>query len=178
MHYTCETVNYGKYDLVVAGGGPAGIGAAIAGAKNGLKVLIIEFNGCLGGTSTSGALPFMLGATNGSIPFSKMIERNLKYSELPHPRKAVGGIFDMLVERIKSEGGVGPAKLAQTDRYPGLDRLGCHDEFTFDLEVGKRVYDEIMSELICQHIFISQKNKNSRHGRPILYLCCKVLAKH
>ena len=73
-----------------------------------------------------------------------MIEKGLKYLELPHLRKAVGGLFDRFISAVKAEnGGVGPAKLAQTDRYPGLDRLGCHDEFTFDLETGKRVYEQL-----------------------------------
>ncbi len=136
-----------KYDVVVVGGGPAGFAAGVSASRKGCKTLLIEGNGCLGGTSTSGALPFMLGATTGSIPFPKMIAHNLQYSELPHPRKAVGGIFDEVVTKIKSEnGGIGPCKLAQTDKYPGLDRLGCHDEFTFDIEIGKRCFDDMAIE--------------------------------
>ena len=33
---------YGEYDIVVAGGGVAGFGAAIASAKRGFKVLLLE----------------------------------------------------------------------------------------------------------------------------------------
>ncbi|NRA31461.1 MAG: FAD-dependent oxidoreductase [Parvularculaceae bacterium] len=40
------------YDLVVAGGGPAGCGAAIAAARKGLRVLLIEATGALGGMGT------------------------------------------------------------------------------------------------------------------------------
>lgn len=135
------------YDVVVAGGGPAGIAAAIASGRHGKKTLLIEINGCVGGTCTAGALPFWLGYTNGSIPFPWMVERGLQYKDLPHPRKAVGGIFEEAMNRIKEQhGGVGPCKLAQTDRFPGLDRLGCHDEFTFDIEVGKRVLEEMLLE--------------------------------
>lgn len=50
-----------QYDVVVAGGGPAGTAAAIAAARQGLSVLLLEATGCAGGTSTSGALPFYLG---------------------------------------------------------------------------------------------------------------------
>ncbi len=136
-----------NFDVVVAGGGPAGIAAAIAAARHGQKVMLIEVNGCVGGTSTSGALPFWLGYTNGSIPFPWMIERGLAYKDCPHPRRAVGGIYEQAMNRIKeAHGGVGPCKLAQTDKYPGLDRLGCHDEFTFDLEIGKRVLEEMLVE--------------------------------
>lgn len=43
-----------KYDIVVAGGGPAGIAAAVCAARLGAKVLLIEATGCLGGMGTSG----------------------------------------------------------------------------------------------------------------------------
>lgn len=42
------------YDVVVAGGGPAGSAAAICAARLGAKVLLVEALGCLGGTGTSG----------------------------------------------------------------------------------------------------------------------------
>lgn len=42
------------YDLVVAGGGPAGCAAAICAARLGAKVLLVEAMGCLGGMGTSG----------------------------------------------------------------------------------------------------------------------------
>ncbi|GAA1137219.1 FAD-dependent oxidoreductase [Kribbella jejuensis] len=42
------------YDLVVAGGGPAGATAAICAARLGAKVLLIESTGCMGGMGTSG----------------------------------------------------------------------------------------------------------------------------
>ncbi|HEY9075388.1 MAG TPA: FAD-dependent oxidoreductase [Anaerolineaceae bacterium] len=42
-------------DVLVVGGGPAGIGAAISAARLGAKVLIVEQFNCLGGVATSGA---------------------------------------------------------------------------------------------------------------------------
>src|SRR5690349_11736283 len=42
------------YDLVVAGGGPAGTSSAVCAARLGLKVLLVEATGCLGGMGTSG----------------------------------------------------------------------------------------------------------------------------
>lgn len=42
------------YDIVVAGGGPAGAAAAICAARLGAKILLIEATGCLGGMGTSG----------------------------------------------------------------------------------------------------------------------------
>lgn len=44
----------GRYDVVVAGGGPAGVCAGIAAARQGMRTLLIEQFGCLGGMATSG----------------------------------------------------------------------------------------------------------------------------
>lgn len=42
------------YDVVVAGGGPAGCAAAACAARQGARVLLVERLGCLGGTGTAG----------------------------------------------------------------------------------------------------------------------------
>jgi hypothetical protein len=135
----------GSYDLIVAGGGPGGTAAAIAAGRLGLNVLLVENQGCLGGNGTSGALPFWLGCMNGSKPYQKMLKEGLEYKDLrENSRYVVKGIFQEIVDRIKQEGyGVGPGKVAQTNR---LDRLGCHDEFTFDIEAGKRIHEEMVLE--------------------------------
>lgn len=157
-----------KYNVVVAGGGPAGIAAAIAAARLGQKTLLIEANGCVGGTSTAGALPFWLGYMNGSVPFPQMMKQSLQYKDLPRPRRAVGGIYEEIFQRIKKEnGGIGPCRLAQTNRYPGLDRLGCHDEFTFDIEIGKRVLDEMLLEAGVQLRYYARVIDAVRTGNSV-----------
>jgi hypothetical protein len=42
------------YDVAVAGGGPAGVAAAVCSARLGLKVFLAEAMGCFGGMGTSG----------------------------------------------------------------------------------------------------------------------------
>lgn len=47
----------GEFDVLVAGGGPAGVGAAIAAARDGARTLVVERANCLGGMSTGGLVP-------------------------------------------------------------------------------------------------------------------------
>ncbi|MBS5530221.1 FAD-dependent oxidoreductase [bacterium] len=49
------------YDVVVCGGGPAGCAAAIAAARSGMRVALIEAQGQLGGTAVSGLVAHWLG---------------------------------------------------------------------------------------------------------------------
>ncbi|MBN8218419.1 MAG: FAD-dependent oxidoreductase [Spirochaetes bacterium] len=46
----------GEYDVLVAGGGAAGIGAALAAARSGAKTVLLERHGMLGGVWTAGLL--------------------------------------------------------------------------------------------------------------------------
>ncbi len=50
-----------KYDIVIAGAGPAGIGAALEAARSGLKTALIERYGCVGGNLTLGYVGPLLG---------------------------------------------------------------------------------------------------------------------
>jgi len=52
-------------DVLVAGGGPAGIAAALAAARQGAEVLLIEAHTCLGGMGTAGGVPVFMQFTDG-----------------------------------------------------------------------------------------------------------------
>lgn len=45
---------FAEVDVVVAGGGPTGVCAALAAARSGKRTLLVEFGGCLGGMITTG----------------------------------------------------------------------------------------------------------------------------
>lgn len=71
-------------DVAVVGGGVAGIAAAIAAAREGAKTVLIERDGCLGGTATVGMMCVFQG-----VDFS-----------------VVRGIFYELVKRLKEWQGI------------------------------------------------------------------------
>jgi len=74
-------------DVVVIGGGPAGIAASWAAAKNGSSVLLIERYGFLGGMATSGLIGSILG------------------HYLSQEKQAVAGFLKFLVEKMAELGG-------------------------------------------------------------------------
>ena len=51
---TLETPVIDEYDVIVVGGGPAGVGAALGAARQGAKTLLIEQYAFLGGMWTAG----------------------------------------------------------------------------------------------------------------------------
>lgn len=53
-----------SYDVIVCGGGPAGVAAALAAGRSGARTLLVELHGCLGGVWTAGALSWIIDHEN------------------------------------------------------------------------------------------------------------------
>lgn len=60
MQFVRTVKDGGHYDLIVCGAGPGGTAAAIAAAREGKHVLLMEAAGCLGGYWTSGLMGISL----------------------------------------------------------------------------------------------------------------------
>ncbi|MGI6416133.1 MAG: FAD-dependent oxidoreductase [Thermoguttaceae bacterium] len=74
------------HDVVVCGGGPSGVAAALAARREGLSVLLLEGQGQLGGMATSGMVSQWLGGRT------------------QEGRWVVGGIFRSLAEEATQRG--------------------------------------------------------------------------
>ena len=78
------------WDVIVAGGGPAGCTAAAAAAREGARTLLIEATGALGGMGTSGLVPAWCPFTDKErIIYGGMAEKILKdcMAGMPHVPK-------------------------------------------------------------------------------------------
>lgn len=131
----------GTYNVIVSGGGPAGVTAAIAAARMGAKVLLVELNGCLGGVWTAGILAFIFDM---------------------HP-----GIGQEIIDRLDSRNAwvkvnsEGVTK--KQERNFNQDLLN----FTYDIEAMKLVLEEMMLEnnidvLLHTRVVAAEVNDNKK----------------
>ena len=118
------------YDVIVVGGGPAGMTAAIAASREGAQVALVEQGGFLGGMATRGMVgPFM---TCYDRKGEKMIIR---------------GLFEEIVNRMVERGyALHPADVRAGTGFTSWIVLG-HDHVTpFEHEGLKLIMDEMMAE--------------------------------
>ena len=65
MRFTEEMTERAHYDVLVAGGGLAGVAAAVAAARAGKRVLLLEKSQKLGGLATLGLINLFVPMCNG-----------------------------------------------------------------------------------------------------------------
>ncbi len=117
-------------DVLVIGGGPAGIGAAVAAGRAGARTVLVERYGFLGGNATASLVgPFMTSFSNDGS------------------RQIIGGVFDELVRRMEEMGGaIHSRNVRAGTAEAGYFRFG-HDHVTpFDPEVLKVVAADLVLE--------------------------------
>ncbi|WP_422033271.1 FAD-dependent oxidoreductase [Roseovarius sp.] len=109
-----------RVDVLVVGGGSAGIAAAVAAARTGARVMLVERMGFLGGTLTAvtlGSICGLYGLDGGRV------------------QRLVRGLADEIIERLRARGGAAAPKVwLQTASLP------------YHPEPMKRVADDMLRE--------------------------------
>jgi hypothetical protein len=130
------------YDLVVAGGGPGGTGAAISAARLGAKVLLVEATGCLGGMGTSALVSAWSDLADGE-------------------RMLVGGLMREIIELMYKRGGLRP------NVNPASWRTQLHGGLGFNAEVLKLLLDELCVEAGVELRFFTRLVEVDYSGKKI-----------
>jgi len=86
-----------EVDVLVVGGGAAGVAAAVTAARQGMRVALLERYGFCGG----GAVAGLSGTVCGIYEATDHTEA--------HPKKAVFGFLDEFIAEMEARGGLGPA---------------------------------------------------------------------
>lgn len=100
-------------DVIVCGAGPAGIAAAIAAARCGVKVRLLEVHGCLGGIWTAGLLSWILDAGNKRGLIREIIDRLRQRNAIAVYPEGAGSavgyrpeIMKLVLEEMVQEAGI------------------------------------------------------------------------
>jgi hypothetical protein len=103
-----QTPVFGDVDVLVVGGGPAGLAAAVSAARHGARTLLVERYGFLGGMGTAGGVTNFAGlyGTRGGVM-----------------QQLVHGVADELLQRIDALGGLN----APQDGLQGRIRVRSYD---------------------------------------------------
>ena len=138
-----ETPVIGEYEVVVLGGGPAGIAAAAAAGRAGRTTILVERYGFLGGAGTAAGLANFCG---------------LHAKVHGEHRQVVHGVCDHILERLQRLGGLSkPHSLFQ-------DRILAQ---AYDISAYKIAADELLLSAEVKLLFhafaasISKGQKNS-----------------
>ena len=124
-----ETPVYGEFDVVVVGGGPSGIAAAVAAGRAGRSTLLVERYGFLGGAGTAAGLSTFCG-----------LHANVHGEH----RRVIRGVCDDVLERLERRKAL---------REPHLSVQKRIQAQAYDISAYKIVADELVLEAGAKLLF-------------------------
>ena len=128
-------------DVLVVGGGPAGLGAALGAAQAGAKVILAERYGFLGGNATAALVMPLMSFHTQTPREDKPGKTNLLPTDHGPGKPVVAGALTTLLDRLVKAGGAIPPSLQTGYVVP------------FDPEIFKLVALELLDEAGVQFLF-------------------------
>lgn len=136
-------------DVVVGGGGPAGLAAAISAARAGAKVMLIEEHGFLGGTCTAGMVSSW---NNWERPGAPEME----------------GVYQELIDRLKKSDGIVGSRDGERQRFFDVEALKYVLDEMMD-EVGVTVlFHTMITDAVVDHDRVIGVVAQNKSGRQVI----------
>lgn len=150
----------GQYDVVVVGGGAAGVAASETTARQGLKTLLIEKNGFLGGQA--------VGGLSGTI--CGLYLTNEEWTGKNGPKQIVFGFTEKLRQRLLRNGGLTAPQLY------GNTYVDAHDPFVWKysaeelvIEAGAKIlYHTVVTDVKVEDRKIKEIVVNTADGYGLI----------
>ena len=148
-------------DVLVCGGGPAGIGAALQAAQLGMRVMVLEMSGCLGGIATAGMMSHWGGRSSSKfLPLiterSRQMDLGFTWLDENRPgRHPVPHDLQMIVlEEMMAEAGAVENDCEDLANLPGRIRGSIVNITIRELGDGRckasvRTNDQVDASAIC-----------------------------
>jgi hypothetical protein len=142
-----ETPVLGEYEVVVLGGGPAGIAAAAAAGRAGRSTILVERYGFLGGAGTAAGLANFCG---------------LHAKVHGEHRQVVHGVCDEILDRIQHLGGLAQPHMLfggkiQAQAYDVSAYKIAADELLLGAEV-KLAFHALAAGFVDSHLLVETKS--------------------
>ncbi len=128
-------------DVLVVGGGPAGLGAALGAAQAGAKVILTERYGFLGGNATAALVMPLMSFHTQRPTFERAGVSNLLPSDHGPGHPVIAGVLKQMLEQLVAQGGA---------IAPSLDTGYV---VPFDPEIFKLVALEMLEQAGVEFLF-------------------------